>query len=72
MPSTTALPVFDDPITRREMLAIAGFLPGFGTATRTGYATDLRQFTAGCRDRGLGKSRAALPVLVREGHVCSQ
>ena len=54
MSTTTALPVFDDPTTRREMLAIAGFLAGFGTATRTGYATDLRQFSTWCRDCGLG------------------
>lgn len=54
MSSTTALPVFDDPVTRRAMLAIAGFLAGFGTATRTGYAMDLRLFTAWCRDCGLG------------------
>lgn len=53
MSPTTELPVLDDPISRREMLAIAGFLAGFGTATRTGYATDLRQFTAWCRDCGL-------------------
>lgn len=54
MSPTTALPVFDDPITHREMLAVAGFLAGFGTATRIGYATDLRQFSAWCRDCGLG------------------
>ena len=54
MSITAELSTFDDPTSRRELLAIAGFLAGFGTSTRTGYATDLRLFGDWCRECGLG------------------
>lgn len=50
MSITTELSTFDDPTSRRELLVIAGFLAGYGTSTRTGYATDLRLFADWCRD----------------------
>ncbi len=53
MTITTELSTFDDPTPRRELLAIAGFLAGYGTSTRTGYATDLRIFADWCHDFGL-------------------
>ena len=53
MSITNELSIFDDPTSRRELLVIAGFLAGYGTTTRTGYATDLRLFTDWCRDCGL-------------------
>lgn len=53
MSITTELSTFDDPRSRRELLAIAGFLAGYRTATRTGYATDLRIFADWCHEYGL-------------------
>ncbi|MDH3682760.1 MAG: site-specific integrase [Acidimicrobiia bacterium] len=43
----------DDPTFRRELLIAASFLAGYGTSTRTSYATDLRLFAEWCRDNGL-------------------
>ena len=54
MSITTDLSAFDDPTSRRELLIVASFLAGYGTATRTGYATDLRLFANWCRECGLG------------------
>ena len=47
------LSTFDDPASRRELLTIAGFLAGYGTATRTSYATDLRIYAQWCSEFGL-------------------
>ena len=54
MSITTELSTFDDPSSRRELLTVASFLAGYGTATRTGYTTDLRLFADWCRECGLG------------------
>lgn len=50
MSITTAVEVVlaEEPIERREMLAVAGFLAGYGGSTRVSYATDLRLFAAWC------------------------
>lgn len=44
MSVATELSAFDDPTGWRELLVMAGFLAGYGTATRNSYATDLRMF----------------------------
>ena len=49
MSTTSQLSTLDDPVFRRELLTIASFLAGYGTTTRTGYATDPRIFTDWCR-----------------------
>ena len=49
----TELSTFDDPTGRRELLTIAGFLAGYGTATRNSYATDLRIYADWCAEFGL-------------------
>ena len=51
--STFELSSFDEPSFRRELLVVASFLAGYGTSTRTGYATDLRLFAEWCRANGL-------------------
>ncbi len=51
--SASELSSLDDPMFRRELLVVAGFLAGYGTTTRNGYATDLRLFADWCRDYGL-------------------
>ncbi len=43
----------DDPVERKEMMAVAGFLAGYGGSTRVSYATDLRLFTAWCHEAKL-------------------
>lgn len=53
MSISNELSTFDDPTSRRELLAIAGFLAGYGTSTRVGYATDLRLFADWCHEFGL-------------------
>ena len=53
MSTTSKLSTLDDPIFRRELLIVASFLAGYGTTTRTGYATDLRIFADWCREHGL-------------------
>jgi integrase len=50
---TSELSSLDDPMFRRELLVVASFLAGYGTATRNSYATDLRLFADWCRDYGL-------------------
>ena len=44
---------FNDSTGRRELLTIAGFLAGYGTATRNSYATDLRIYAQWCAEFGL-------------------
>ena len=39
----------DDPVQRAELTAVGGFLAGYCGTTRTSYATELRIFTAWCR-----------------------
>ena len=51
--STFELSSFDEPSFRRELLVVASFLAGYGTSTRTGYATDQRMFAEWCRSNGL-------------------
>lgn len=46
------LVVVEDPIAQRELIAVAGFLAGYGTTTRTSYRTDLRIFTNWCHEAG--------------------
>ena len=53
MSIATELSTFDDPTGRRELLTIAGFLAGYGTATRSSYATDLRIYAQWCAEFGL-------------------
>jgi len=47
--STSEPSSVNDPTFRRELLVVAGFLAGYGTATRNSYATDLRLFADGYR-----------------------
>lgn len=51
--NTSQLSSLDDPTSRRELLVVASFLASYGTATRKGYATDLRLFAGWCLDYGL-------------------
>ena len=53
MSITAELSTFDDPTGRRELLTIAGFLAGYGAATRNSYATDLRIYADWCAEFGL-------------------
>ena len=53
MSIATELSTFDDPTGRRELLVMAGFLAGYGTATRNSYATDLRIYAHWCAEFGL-------------------
>ena len=55
MSITTAVEVViaEETIERREMLAVAGFLAGYGGSTRVSYATDLRLFAAWCHEAKL-------------------
>lgn len=53
MSIATELSTFDDPTGRRELLVMAGFLAGYGTATRNSYATDLRIYAHWCAELGL-------------------
>jgi integrase/recombinase XerD len=62
------LSTFDDPTGRRELLTIAGFLAGYGTATRNSYATDLRIYAQWCAEFGLrlfGVQRSHLELFAR-------
>ena len=53
MTDTFELAVTEDPVEHRELIAVAGFLAGYGTTTRTSYRTDLRIFTIWCHGAGL-------------------
>ena len=55
MPVSTAVEVvvIDDPVERKEMMAVVGFLAGYGGSTRVSYATDLRLFAVWCHEAKL-------------------
>ena len=53
MTDTFELVVREDPVAQRELIAVAGFLAGYRTTTRTSYRTDLRIFTNWCHEAGL-------------------
>jgi site-specific recombinase XerD len=54
MSITTVEPIFSgDERARAELLAVAGFLAGYGGSTRTSYATDLRLFANWTHDHDL-------------------
>jgi site-specific recombinase XerD len=65
MSITTAVEVViaEEPVERREMLAVAGFLAGYGGSTRVSYATDLRLFAAWCHEAKLNL------FIVRRAHL---
>ncbi len=54
MSIATELSTFDDPTGRRGLLVMAGFLAGYGAATRNSYATDLRIYAHWRAEFGLG------------------
>ncbi|MDQ1413557.1 MAG: hypothetical protein QOE07_2145 [Acidimicrobiaceae bacterium] len=45
--------VAEESVERREMLAVAGFLAGYGGSTRVSFAADLRLFAAWCHEAKL-------------------
>lgn len=49
----TAVVLAEDPAELAEAMAVAGFLTGYAGATRTSYATDLRNFATCCRQAEL-------------------
>jgi hypothetical protein len=51
--STSATVVLVDDPMRKETIAVAGFLAGYCGSTRRSYATDLRLFSAWCREANL-------------------
>jgi integrase/recombinase XerD len=55
--------IAEEPVERREMLAVAGFLAGYGGSTRVSYATDLRLFAAWCHEAKLNL------FIVRRAHL---
>jgi integrase/recombinase XerD len=62
------LVLFEDPDEMAERAAVAGFLAGYGLATRRNYATDLRLFSEWCADVGAGVlavKRAHLELFAR-------
>jgi integrase/recombinase XerD len=50
-------------VERREILAVAGFLAGYGGSTRVGYAADLRLFADWCHEAKLNL------FIVRRAHL---
>ena len=50
---STDLVVVEDPSGWAEAGAVAGFLAAYGGSTRVSYATDLRLFSAWCREANL-------------------
>jgi len=50
---TTDLVVVEDPSGWEEVSAVAGFLAAYRGSTRVSYATDLRLFSAWCREANL-------------------
>ncbi len=61
MTDTFELVVVEDQAAQRELIAVAGFLAGYRTTTRTSYRTDLRIFANWCHGAGL---------TLFEGHCC--
>ena len=55
--------IAEETVERREMLAVAGFLVGYGGSTRVSYATDLRLFAAWCHEAKLNL------FIVRRAHL---
>lgn len=53
MADSTSLVLYDRRTADPEVIALAGFLAGYGGRTREAYALDLRQFFAWCSDRQL-------------------
>ena len=53
MADSTSLVLYDPRTADPEVIALAGFLAGYGGRTREAYALDLRQFFAWCSDRQL-------------------
>ncbi len=55
MPETsTMLAAIEQRSSTPELVALAGFLAGYGEVTRKSYATDLRMFATWCGDSRLG------------------
>ena len=53
MTDTFELVVVEDQAAQRELIAVAGFLAGYRTTTRTSYRTDLRIFANWCHEASL-------------------
>ena len=51
MPDSTSVVLYDPRTANPEVIALAGFLAGYGGRTREAYELDLRQFFAWCSDR---------------------
>ena len=53
MVNSSSLVVYDPRQADPEVVALAGFLAGYGGRTREAYTLDLRQYYAWCQDKGL-------------------
>jgi site-specific recombinase XerD len=53
MAESTSVVIYDPPSADPEVVALAGFLAGYGGRTREAYSLDLRQFLAWCERRGV-------------------